>query len=107
MEGPLALELFLPSQIGKQAQTTYLCASVLPCTCAPLALIGVLLRHSSVPEPCTNLSPMISVPKLKHTDTDNFFLIAGPCAIEGEEIAMEIAERVGEITDKVRDTLHL
>lgn len=44
---------------------------------------------------------MIQLPKLRHTDTDNFFLIAGPCAIEGEEIAMEIAERVGEITDKL------
>ncbi len=31
----------------------------------------------------------------------NFFLIAGPCAIEGEEIAMEIAERLVEITDKL------
>ncbi|MBC6995273.1 3-deoxy-8-phosphooctulonate synthase [Neolewinella lacunae] len=44
---------------------------------------------------------MISVPKLKHSATTNFFLIAGPCAIEGEAIAMEIAERVGEITDKL------
>lgn len=44
---------------------------------------------------------MIQLPKLKHTDKDAFFLIAGPCAIEGEDIAMEIAERVGEITDKL------
>ncbi|MFT6000911.1 MAG: 2-dehydro-3-deoxyphosphooctonate aldolase (KDO 8-P synthase) [Neolewinella sp.] len=44
---------------------------------------------------------MIQVPKLKHTDKNSFFLIAGPCAIEGEDIAMEIAERVGEITDKL------
>jgi len=44
---------------------------------------------------------MIRLPKLKHTDGNSFFLIAGPCAIEGEDIAMEIAERVGEITDKL------
>lgn len=44
---------------------------------------------------------MIQLPKLKHTDKNAFFLIAGPCAIEGEDIAMEIAERVGEITDKL------
>ncbi len=44
---------------------------------------------------------MIQLPKLKHADNDSFFLIAGPCAIEGEAVAMEIAERVGEITDKL------
>lgn len=42
-----------------------------------------------------------ALPTLKFTDADNFFLIAGPCAIEGEDIAMEIAEKVGEITDKL------
>lgn len=28
------------------------------------------------------------------TSTDNFFLLAGPCVIEGEEMAMRIAERI-------------
>ncbi|MEM9526462.1 MAG: 3-deoxy-8-phosphooctulonate synthase [Bacteroidota bacterium] len=42
-----------------------------------------------------------ALPNIRHTDNDSFFLIAGPCAIEGEDIAMEIAERVGEITDKL------
>lgn len=42
-----------------------------------------------------------ALPTLKHTDKNSFFLIAGPCAIEEEDIAMEIAERVGEITDKL------
>ncbi len=37
------------------------------------------------------------IPKIKHTDSGNFFLIAGPCAIESEELAMEIAERVSKI----------
>lgn len=39
------------------------------------------------------------IPKLKHTDSSNFFLLAGPCAIEGEEMAMRIAERILKITD--------
>jgi 2-dehydro-3-deoxyphosphooctonate aldolase (KDO 8-P synthase) len=30
----------------------------------------------------------------------NFFLMAGPCAIEGEDMAMRIAARIKEITDK-------
>lgn len=41
------------------------------------------------------------IPKLKHTDTNNFFLLAGPCAIEGEDMAMRIAEQVVSITDKL------
>ena len=41
------------------------------------------------------------VPHLKHTQTNNFFLLAGPCAIEGEKMAMEIAEKVLTITDKL------
>jgi 2-dehydro-3-deoxyphosphooctonate aldolase (KDO 8-P synthase) len=32
---------------------------------------------------------------------DNFFLLAGPCVIEGEEMAMRIAERVVTITNKL------
>ncbi len=32
------------------------------------------------------------------TSTENFFLLAGPCVIEGEEMAMRIAERVVAMT---------
>ncbi|MDC1469671.1 3-deoxy-8-phosphooctulonate synthase [Flavobacteriaceae bacterium] len=39
------------------------------------------------------------IPKLKHTTSDNFFLLAGPCAIEGETMALQIAEKVCKITD--------
>ncbi|HWW42125.1 MULTISPECIES: 3-deoxy-8-phosphooctulonate synthase [Pedobacter] len=39
--------------------------------------------------------------KLQHTGSDNFFLMAGPCAIEGEEIAMRIAEKIVKITNKL------
>ncbi|HEY0175034.1 MAG TPA: 3-deoxy-8-phosphooctulonate synthase [Pedobacter sp.] len=39
--------------------------------------------------------------KLKHTTSGNFFLMAGPCAIEGEEIALRIADKIVTITDKL------
>ncbi len=42
------------------------------------------------------------IPKLKHTDSGNFFLISGPCAIEGEKMALKIAEKVCEITDNLK-----
>lgn len=32
---------------------------------------------------------------------DNFFLLAGPCAIEGEEMALRIAEKIVSITEKL------
>lgn len=42
------------------------------------------------------------IPKLKHTQSDNFFLLAGPCAIEGEEMAMLIAEKIVAITNRLK-----
>ena len=41
------------------------------------------------------------IKNIKHTDTNNFFLLAGPCAIEGEDMALRIAEKVVTITDKL------
>jgi 2-dehydro-3-deoxyphosphooctonate aldolase (KDO 8-P synthase) len=43
----------------------------------------------------------MTVPKLKHTESNNFFLLCGPCAIEGEDMALKIAEQVLSITDKL------
>ncbi|MCL6219584.1 3-deoxy-8-phosphooctulonate synthase [Zunongwangia pacifica] len=43
-----------------------------------------------------------NIPQIHHADSDNFFLLAGPCAIEGEEMALRIAEKVVEITDKLK-----
>ena len=42
------------------------------------------------------------IPKLKHIDSNNFFLLCGPCAIEGEDMALRIAEKVVEITNKLK-----
>ncbi len=39
------------------------------------------------------------IPQLQHLHSNNFFLLAGPCAIEGEEMALRIAEKVLKITD--------
>lgn len=39
---------------------------------------------------------------LKHTDSNNFFLLAGPCAIEGEDMALKIAEKVVSISDQLK-----
>ena len=45
---------------------------------------------------------LASIPKIKHLNSGNFFLLAGPCAIESEAMAMRIAERVISITDKLK-----
>lgn len=40
--------------------------------------------------------------KLKHQDSGNFFLLAGPCVVESEELAMEVAEKMVAITNKLK-----
>lgn len=42
-----------------------------------------------------------NIPNIKHLNANNFFLLAGPCAIEGEEMALRIAEQVVTITSKL------
>ena len=42
------------------------------------------------------------IPQIKNTDSGQFFLLSGPCAIEGEEMALRIAEKLVNITDKLR-----
>lgn len=42
------------------------------------------------------------VPQLKYTNSDNFFLLSGPCAIEGEDMALRIAEKIVSITDTLQ-----
>ncbi len=41
----------------------------------------------------------MKIENLKYTDSGNFLLLAGPCVIEGEEMAMDIAEEIVRITD--------
>lgn len=42
---------------------------------------------------------LAGIPKIKHTDSANFFLLSGPCAIEGEEMALRIAEKIVMLTE--------
>jgi 2-dehydro-3-deoxyphosphooctonate aldolase (KDO 8-P synthase) len=42
----------------------------------------------------------MNIPKLKHTETGQFFLMAGSCAIESRDLAFEIAEKIKALTDQ-------
>ncbi len=44
--------------------------------------------------------PRIS--NLHHTESGLFFLLAGPCVIEGEDMAMRIAEKIVSLTDRMK-----
>jgi 2-dehydro-3-deoxyphosphooctonate aldolase (KDO 8-P synthase) len=43
------------------------------------------------------------IPKIKHLKEKNFFLIAGPCVVEDEELPFIVAERI----TKIADALHI
>ena len=79
-----------------------ICQRIVPiCVFIPLQLYpkpNILTTFTSVK---TDLMiPEIS--KIKNTGSGNFFLMAGPCAIESEQMALEIAERIVSITDKLQ-----
>ena len=42
------------------------------------------------------------IPNIKNTESGNFFVLAGPCAIEGEDMAFKIAERLVSITSDLK-----
>lgn len=44
---------------------------------------------------------MINLSYLKSSSSRNFFLLAGPCVIEGEEMALDIAAELKEITSRL------
>lgn len=44
---------------------------------------------------------MLQLPHIQHTNSGNFFLIAGPCAIEGEQMAMDIAGQIKDICNRL------
>jgi 2-dehydro-3-deoxyphosphooctonate aldolase (KDO 8-P synthase) len=45
---------------------------------------------------------MDKIPNIKNLDNDNFFLIAGPCAVESEENVFEIACTIKEISERLK-----
>ena len=66
-------------------------------------LISLTLKFAYIcPQTSDETMQLQNIPKLKHLDSKQFFLIAGPCAIEGEIMALKIAEQVCELTDKLR-----
>jgi 2-dehydro-3-deoxyphosphooctonate aldolase (KDO 8-P synthase) len=45
---------------------------------------------------------MYRIPNLKFAAGPNFFLIAGPCVVESEELVFEVAEKVTAITNRLQ-----
>lgn len=43
-----------------------------------------------------------SLPQISSTDSGNFFLLAGPCLLESEALAMSVAERIKEMTERLK-----
>lgn len=42
------------------------------------------------------------LPHIRHTDSGNFFLMAGPCVVESEEITYQTAHRLQQITNRLQ-----
>lgn len=45
---------------------------------------------------------MFNIPYLKHTNSGNFFLMAGPCVVENEEMILKTAEIIVSITNQLK-----
>ncbi len=43
-----------------------------------------------------------SIPLISNTDSGMFFLLAGPCVVEGEEVVMRVAEKLTRITERLK-----
>jgi 2-dehydro-3-deoxyphosphooctonate aldolase (KDO 8-P synthase) len=43
-----------------------------------------------------------SIDKIRHTDSGMFFLLAGPCVVEDEQLLMTVAEKMCELTDRYK-----
>ena len=43
-----------------------------------------------------------NIPLIRNTDSGNFFVMAGPCVIEGEEMVMRIAEHLAKVCDRLQ-----
>lgn len=43
-----------------------------------------------------------NLPNIKHSDSGQFFLIAGPCVVEDEALCFQVAEQVAGICDRLK-----
>ncbi|HJZ39191.1 MAG TPA: 3-deoxy-8-phosphooctulonate synthase [Bacteroidales bacterium] len=48
------------------------------------------------------METILSIPQIRHANSGNFFLIAGPCVIESRELCFDIAGRIIEMTDRLK-----
>ena len=48
------------------------------------------------------MQTILSIPQIRNVHDGNFFLIAGPCVIEGRNICFEIASKISEISDRLK-----
>src|SRR3972149_7760832 len=48
------------------------------------------------------METILSIPQIRHPNSGNFFLIAGPCVIESRELCFDIAGRIIEMTDRLK-----
>lgn len=48
------------------------------------------------------MNTIATIKGIKHIESDNFFLMAGPCVVESRENVMRIAEIVSSITEKLK-----
>lgn len=48
------------------------------------------------------METIASIPQIRHSNSGNFFLIAGSCVIESREMSFEIAQKIISITDRLQ-----
>lgn len=50
----------------------------------------------------TNIMGQVPIPDIRHLGSGNFFLIAGPCVVESEDLMMRTASKLVELCDRLR-----
>lgn len=48
------------------------------------------------------MNTITRIPLIRHTESGNFFLMAGPCVVESRELVMDVAGQLSEMADKLR-----
>jgi 2-dehydro-3-deoxyphosphooctonate aldolase (KDO 8-P synthase) len=47
------------------------------------------------------MNTITRIPLIRHAESGNFFLMAGPCVVESRELVMEVAGQLREMSDKL------
>jgi 2-dehydro-3-deoxyphosphooctonate aldolase (KDO 8-P synthase) len=48
------------------------------------------------------MNTITRIPLIRHTESGNFFLMAGPCVVESRELVMDVAGQLSEMADRLR-----